>query len=139
MATYLLMTMMWGRLYLSTAALAALFGIDKATVSRNGRRVLAVLRQVTEGEIDWPDPPVRGEGERFGDSSGHRSGLVCPFGWHSATHSTPGSPERQRGFYSAKKKRHTVKNGLVVNEDGFVLVAAIVNRRTRQRPALEMA
>ena len=57
------MTMMWVRLYLSTAALAALFEVDKAKVSRNGRRILAVLRQVTEGEIEWPDPPLRGKGK----------------------------------------------------------------------------
>ncbi len=32
----------------------------------------------------------------------------------------PTDPERQRAFYSGKKKRHTVKNGLVVNEEGLI-------------------
>jgi len=36
-ATRVLMTTMWVRLYLTTATLGALFGVDKATVSRNGR------------------------------------------------------------------------------------------------------
>ena len=32
----------------------------------------------------------------------------------------PRDPQRQRGFYSGKKKRHTVKNGIVVNEKGVI-------------------
>lgn len=118
LATYLLMTMMGVRLYLSTAALAALFGVDKATVSRNGRRILAVLRQVTEGEIEWPDPPSRGKDlpEML---------ATCPdlFAILDGTEQPiqrPADPERQRVFYSGKKKRHTVKNGLVVNEEGLI-------------------
>ena len=83
------MTMMWVRLYLSTAALAALFDIDKATVSRSGRRVLAVLRRVTEGEIDWPDPPVRGEGKDLATVLATYPDWFAILGWHRATYSTP--------------------------------------------------
>ena len=68
LATYPLMTMMWVRLYLTTEALGALFGVDKATVSRNGRRILVVLRRVSEREIEGPDPPL-GE-RRSRDSTG---------------------------------------------------------------------
>lgn len=32
----------------------------------------------------------------------------------------PKDPERQRRFYSGKKKRHTIKTGLVVNEEGLI-------------------
>ena len=57
------MTLMWLRLYLTTEALGALFDVDKSTVSRNGRRVLAVLRQISQEELAWPDPPRRGQGK----------------------------------------------------------------------------
>lgn len=120
MATYLLMTMMWVRLSLSTAALAALFDVDKATVSRNGRRVLAVLRQVTEGEIDWPDPPARGEGKDLATALATYGDLFAILDGTEQPIQRPGDPERQRAFYSGKKKRYTVKNGLVVNEDGLI-------------------
>ncbi len=120
LATRLLMTMMWVRLYLSTAALAALFGVDKATVSRNGRRILAVLRQVTEGEIEWPDPPERGKGKDLADMQATYPDLFAILDGTEQPIQRPTDPERQRAFYSGKKKRHTVKNGLVVNEEGLI-------------------
>jgi len=118
LGTSLLMTMMWVRLYLSTAALAALFGVDKATVSRNGRRILAVLRQVTEGEIDGPDPPVRGKD--LADIAGLYPDWFAILDETEQSIQRPKDPERQRAFYSGKKKRPTVKNGLTVNEEGLI-------------------
>lgn len=56
-ATLLLMTLMWLRLYLTTEALGALFDVHKATVSRNGRRVLGVLRRIRPDEArTWSRP-----------------------------------------------------------------------------------
>ena len=120
LATRLLMTMMWVRLYLSTAALAALFGVDKATVSRNGRRILAVLRQVTEGEIEWPDPPSRGKGKDLAEILATYPDLFAILDGTEQPIQRPTDPERQRAFYSGKKKRHTVKNGLIVKEEGMI-------------------
>ena len=114
------MTMMWVRLYLSTAALAALFGVDKATVSRNGRRVLAVLRQVTEGEMEWPDPPTRGKGKALNEMRAAYPDLFAILDGTEQPIQRPTDSERQRAFYSGKKKRHTVKNGLIVNEEGLI-------------------
>src|SRR5215204_5438327 len=41
----LVMVMMWLRLYLSTAALGALFEVNKSTSSRHSRRLLKVLNE----------------------------------------------------------------------------------------------
>jgi len=63
--------MMWVRLYLTTATLGALFGVDKATVGRNGRGILAVLRRVSEGEIGWPDQRGTWGGPPLDDGESH--------------------------------------------------------------------
>jgi len=120
LATYLLMTMTWVRLYLTTEVLGVLFGVDKATVSRNGRRILAVLRRVSEGEIEWPDPPARGEGKDLAEALASYPDLFAILDGTEQPIQRPRDPQRQRGFYSGKKKRHTVKNGIVVNEKGVI-------------------
>jgi hypothetical protein len=58
----LLMTLLWLYLHLNTAALSFLFGVDKATVSRNTRRVWQMLPQLNLS-LDWPEPPRRGHGK----------------------------------------------------------------------------
>jgi hypothetical protein len=120
LATYLLMTMMWVRLYLTTEVLGVLFGVDKSTVSRNGRRILAVLRQVSEGEIDWPDPPARGEGKDLAEALAAYPDLFAILDGTEQPVQRPKDPQRQRAFYSGKKKRHTIKNGIIVNEKGLI-------------------
>ena len=49
----LLMSLIWLRLYLNSEALGYFFSVDKSTVSRNTRRVLAALRVVGEGTTKW--------------------------------------------------------------------------------------
>ncbi|MCL4301390.1 MAG: transposase family protein [Anaerolineae bacterium] len=58
----LLMTLLWLHLRLNTAALGFLFGVDKATVSRNTRRVWQMLAQLNL-PLGWPEPPRRGRGK----------------------------------------------------------------------------
>ena len=60
----LLMTLLWLHLHLNTAALSFLFGVDKATVSRNTRRVWQLLRQLNL-PLDWPEPPRRRRGKNL--------------------------------------------------------------------------
>ena len=111
---------MWVRLYLTTAALGALFGVDKATVSRNGRRILAVLRRVSEGEIAWPDPPARGQGKDLAEALASCSDLFAILDGTEQPVQRPQDPQRQQDFYSGKRKRHTIKKGIVVNERGLI-------------------
>ena len=58
----LLMTLLWLHLRLNTAALGFLFGVDKATVSRNTRRVWQLLPRLNL-PLNWPEPPKRGRGK----------------------------------------------------------------------------
>lgn len=56
----LVLVLCWLRLYLNVEALGFFFGVDKATVSRNSRRVLKVLRQMGD------TPYYRGTGATTG-------------------------------------------------------------------------
>jgi len=60
----LLMTLLWLHLHLNTAALGALFGVDKANVSRNIRWVWQILPQLNL-PLNWPEPPRRGHGKNL--------------------------------------------------------------------------
>lgn len=116
----LLMALCWSRLYPNPEALGSLFGVDKSTASRDGRRVLRVLRLLGEETLGWPEPPQRGQGRSL-----EKLLEECPDLWAivDATEQRiqrPGNGREQRAHYSGKKKAHTRKAGIVVNEHGRV-------------------
>lgn len=116
----LLVTLVWLRLYLTTETLGFLFGIDKATVSRYTRALLPVLRQVGEGTLGWLEPPQRGQGK---DLAAARTTYPDLFAFVDATEQPvqrPQDPEQQKRHYSGKKKRHTRKVQIIVNEHGII-------------------
>ena len=114
----LLLTLVWLRLYLTTEALGYLFGVDKSTVSRYTRRMLAVLREVGEATLGWPEPPKRGK-----SITQAREEHPDLFAFVDATEQPVRRSEdygTQKKHYSGKKKRHTRKVQVVVNEEGVV-------------------
>lgn len=120
MGGQLLVTLVWLRLYLTTEALGFLFGIDKATVSRYTRRMLPVLRQVGEATLGWPEPPPRGGGKNIDQARQEHPDL---FAFVDATEQPVRRSQdahTQKQHYSGKKKRHTRKAQIIVNEQGIV-------------------
>jgi hypothetical protein len=116
----LLVTLVWLRLYLTTETLGFLFGIDKATVSRYNRAILPVLRQVGDATLGWLEPPKRGQGK---DLAAARATYPDLFAIVDATEQPvqrSADPEQQKQHYSGKKKRHTRKVQIIVNEHGIV-------------------
>jgi hypothetical protein len=116
----LLVTLVWLRLYLTTETLGFLFGIDKATVSRYTRALLPVLRQVGDGTLGWLEPPPRGQGK---DLAAARTTYPDLFAFVDATEQAverSQDSEQQKQHYSGKKKRHTRKVQIIVNEHGVV-------------------
>jgi transposase len=118
--TQLLMVLMWLRLYLGTEALGVLFDIDKATVSRNNRRTLAVLRVVTAEDFGWPDPPARGEGKTLGEALQSYPDLAAVLDTTEQPVQRPQDKAREKRYFSGKSHRHTCKNAIVVNEHGLI-------------------
>ena len=116
----LLITLVWLRLYLTMDALGFLFGVDKATVSRYTRAILPVLREIGEGTLGSLEPPERGASKRLDAVLEEHSDL---FAFVDATEQwvvRSSDNETQREHYSGKKKRHTRKAQIVVNEDGVI-------------------
>lgn len=116
----LLMTLVWLRLYLTTDALGYFFGVDKSTASRNTRRLLAALRVVGEGTLGWPEPPQRGQGKNVAQALTEYPDLFALVDATEQAVRRSSDDETQRQHYSGKKKRHTRKTQLVVNEHGQI-------------------
>jgi hypothetical protein len=98
-ADQLLMLLIYYRTYVSHAFLAFLFGIDDSTVCRCFRRLeplLAGIFRIPERKVELQEDEIR---EAFFDG----------------TERPKYRPKRkQKRYYSGKKKRHTLKNQVVV-------------------------
>jgi hypothetical protein len=114
----LLLTLVWLRLYLTTEALGFLFGVHKSTVSRYTRTLLPLLRQVGEGTLGWPEPPRRGQ--NLDQACQAHPDLFALVDATEQPVQRPRDPEAQKAHYSGKKKRHTRKIQIIVNEWGQV-------------------
>ena len=115
-----LMVLCWLRLYLNTEALGFFFGVDKATISRNTRRVLKVLRQMGEATLGWPEPPPRGGGQTIEQALRKYPDLLAIVDATEQRVQRSGTEGIQKAHYSGKKKTHTHKTAIVVNEHGFI-------------------
>jgi IS5 family transposase len=116
----MLMTLIWLRLYLNTEALGYFFKVDKSTVSRNTRRVLAALRVVGEETLGWPEPPKRGQGKTVEQALREYPDLFALVDATEQSVQRSSDDDTQRQHYSGKKKRHTRKTQLIVNEYGEI-------------------
>jgi IS5 family transposase len=115
-----LMTVVWLRLYLSTEALGFFFDVDKATVSRNTRRILPILRQLGDASLGWPEPPKRGEGKSVEQALRDYPDLLAIVDATEQAVRRPTDNDKQKAHYSGKKKRHTRKVQITVNERGEI-------------------
>lgn len=96
------MTVVWLRLYLCVEALG-FFGVDKATVSRNTKRVLAVLRRLEDATLGWPEPPKRGEGKNVEQAMREHPDLPAIVDATEQSIQRPSDDEQQKVHYSGKK------------------------------------
>lgn len=116
----LVMVMCWLRLYLNMEALGFLFGVDKSTASRNCRRLLEVLRALGEETFGWPEPPKRGQGKSVEQALQEYPDLLAIVDTTEQRIQRPGDDERQKKHYSGKKKAHTRKTAIIVNQHGRI-------------------
>jgi len=116
----LLMTAVWLRLYLSTEALGFFFDVDKSTASRNARRLLPCLRLLGDETLGWPEPPKRGEGRSIEQALHDYPDLLAIIDATEQAVERSSDNEQQKVHYSGKKKRHTRKTQIIVNEKGVI-------------------
>ncbi len=120
----LLMTLVWLRLYLTGDAVGVLFGVDKSTVSRYTQPLLRLLQDQGRDTLGWPEEARAlldtADGVDDGgdvDEGGDADSVAIIDATEqrverSHDHAT------QKAHYSGKKKAHTRKTLIVVNERG---------------------
>src|SRR3954451_7195890 len=117
-ADQLLLTVVWLRHYPTQECLGYLFGVSDSSALRAVRRCLPVLEAAGKDSMRLPDP-----------GKGHRRDLptllketpalaVIVDTFEQRTHRR----RRQQGaYYSGKKKAHTLKSQVAIDEDGHVV------------------
>jgi transposase len=116
--TQVVMVLLWLRLYPTTETLAALFDVDKATISRNSWRILKVLAQIDS--IEWPSPPRKGQGHDLESLLTAYPDLLAAIDATEQAVQRPQDKAQEKAHYSGKCKQTTCKKAIVVNEVGVI-------------------
>jgi hypothetical protein len=119
LATRVVMCLIHLRLNLTVAVLSYLFDLDQANISRN----LVQMRSFLKRRL--PEPSKIRKGQKkinsleelyrlYPDLQAIVDGTEQPI-------QRPQDPEKQKAYYSGKKKRHTIKKQIVVNRQGLIM------------------
>jgi hypothetical protein len=134
-----LLTVVWLRQYPIHEVLAYLFGVSDSTVSRVISRVLPLLEQAGRDTMRLPDPGKK-----------HRRTLealladlpevVVIIDSFEQRVQRPRDRQAADALYSGKKKQHTLKSQLAVDEEGYIVdVAESVRGPTADLTLLEQS
>lgn len=118
-ADQLLLTVIWLRQYPTNEALGFLFGVSDSTASRARSRCLPALERAGQDTMRMPDPGV-GRRKRLPALLKGTPGLAVVV--DSFEQRTRRPKRRQRAYYSGKKKAHTLKSQVTVDERSGRLV-----------------
>jgi len=113
---HLLLTVVWLRVYPTHEVLGYLFGVSDSTVSRLIQRVLPVLEQAGRDTMRMPDPGKKRR--RTLDSLLQDTPeLAVVIDTFEQRVQRPRDPDEADGLYSGKKKQHTLKSQVAVDEE----------------------
>jgi hypothetical protein len=112
----LLLTVVWLRVYPTNEGLGYLFGVSDSTVSRYIHRVLPVLEQAGQDTMRLPDPG-RKRRKHLDDLLADIPELAVVIDSFEQKVQRPPDPDEQKGHYSGKKKTHTLKSQVAVDEE----------------------
>jgi len=114
----LLMTLVWLRLYLTGDVVGVLFDVDKRTVSRYTRSLLRLLRDQGRDTLGWPEEAQALLDTADGADDGDGADGVAIIDATEQRVERSRDHATQKAHYSGKKKAHTRKTLIVVNECG---------------------
>ncbi len=117
----LLMTLIWLRLSLTGDAVGVLCGVDKRTVSRYTRSLLRLLRDQGRDTLGWPEEAqalldTADSADDADDADDADGGAIIDATAQRVERSHDHAT--QQAHYAGKKKAHTRKTLIVVNEHG---------------------
>lgn len=110
----LLLTVVWLRQYPTNEVLGFLFGVSDSTASRARARCLPALERSGQDAMRMPDPGI-GRRKRLPALLKDTPGLAVVI--DSFEQRTQRPKRRQRAYYSGKKKAHTLKTQVAVDEE----------------------
>lgn len=112
-ADQILLTVIWLRQYPTNEVLGFLFGVSDSTASRARTRCLPVLEKAGKDTMRMPDPGA-GRRKKLPALLADTPGLAVVIDtFEQRTHRPR---RRQRAYYSGKKKAHTLKSQVAVDE-----------------------
>lgn len=117
----ILLTVVWLRVYAIHEVLGYLFGVSDSTVSRTIARVLPILEQAGRDTMRMPDPG-RKRRRQLDDLLRDTPELAVVIDSFEQKIQRPKDPDERDGFYSGKKKTHTLKSQIAVNEETGAIV-----------------
>jgi hypothetical protein len=112
-ADQVLLTVIWLRQYPTNEVLGFLFGVSDSTASRARARCLPALEQAGKDAMRMPDPGAARR-KRLPALLKDTPGLAVVI--DSFEQRTHRPQRRQRAYYSGKKKAHTLKSQVAVDE-----------------------
>jgi hypothetical protein len=112
---HLLLTVVWLRVYPTHEVLGYLFGVSDSTVSRLIRRVLPVLEASGRDTMRMPDPGKKRR-RSLDDLLHDTPELAVVIDSFEQRVQRPRDREEADGYYSGKKKQHTLKSQIAVDE-----------------------
>lgn len=110
-----LLTVLWLRLYPTHEVLGYLFGVSDSTVSRLIRRVLPVLEQAGCDTMRMPDPGKK-KRRQLDDLLEGTPELAVIVDSFEQRVQRPRTRAAADPYYSGKKKQHTLKGQVAINE-----------------------
>jgi len=116
-----LLTVIWLRVYPTHDVLGYLFGVSAITVGRIIKRVLPLLEQAGRDTMRMPDPGKKRR-RHLDDLLHDTPELAVIIDSFEQKVQRPKDPNERDGFYSGKKKTHTLKSQVAVNEETGRLV-----------------
>jgi hypothetical protein len=109
-----LLAVVWLRVYPTRAVLAYLFGVSESAARRTLGRVLPALAEAGKDTMRMPDPGKHARRNLPALVKGTPGLAVLVDTFEQPTHRPR---RRQRAYYSGKKKRHTLKSQVGVDEE----------------------
>jgi hypothetical protein len=120
-ADQFLLTIVWLRHYPTQECLGYLFGVSDSTALRAIHRCLPLLEQSGKDSMRLPDP---GRGRRRDLPALLKATPALAVIVDTFEQRTHRPQRRQRAYYSGKKKAHTLKSQVAVDEDGRLVDVA---------------
>jgi DDE superfamily endonuclease len=117
-ADQFLLTIVWLRHYPTEEVLGYLFGVSDSTAHRARARCLPLLEAAGQDRMRMPDP---GKYRRKDLPALLRDTPQLAVVIDTFEQRTQRPQRRQRAYYSGKKKAHTLKSQVTVDEDGYVV------------------